>query len=189
MTCIVGYVDKTSKKVYIGGDSCTVNSHLEYRVVTNPKVFERDDIVFGFTSTWRFGQLVQYIMHYPAREIGQTPIEYLCRLWIPALQTCLTDHGHIATIVSAEDVNYGHSRSGNALIGIDGELFYLNGDFSVLQSADGMYAVGCGADYAMGALMILDNTKLDAKAKVISALETSERLSGGVRGPFLVLSA
>lgn len=187
MTCIVGYVDKTSQKVYIGGDSCSVNSHLEYRVVTNPKVFERDGIVFGFTSTWRFGQLVQHMMHYPAREIGQTPIEYLCRLWVPALQTVLTDNGHLATNGASEDVNYGHSHSGNALIGIDDELFYLNGDFSVIQSADGMYSVGCGSDYAMGALMILDNTKNTSQAKVISALEVAERLSGGVRGPFLIL--
>lgn len=187
MTCIVGFRDFTNNKVYIGGDSYSVTSSLEYHVMDNDKVFERQGLIFGYTSTWRFGQLVQYTMEYPPRISDTNSMEYLCRQWVPALLACLQDNGHVGT--GTQEDHDGKLQSGQALIGLDGKLFFLNSDFSILQPSNGTFAVGCGADFALGAMAVLLDTKLKPEDKVRKCIEASSTLSGGVGGPITVLSA
>ena len=52
MTCIVGL--KKDYKIYIGGD--TLGSNLYSKTVRmDDKVFIKDDMIFGFTSSYRMG--------------------------------------------------------------------------------------------------------------------------------------
>jgi len=57
MTCIVGLIDKESKKIYMGGDSAGV-ANYSLSVRKDPKVFKRYGFIFGFTSSFRMGQLL-----------------------------------------------------------------------------------------------------------------------------------
>ena len=41
----------------------------------------------------------------------------------------------------------------NILLAIKGEVFEIDEDFSVARRSDGIYAIGSGADFALGALM------------------------------------
>lgn len=55
MTCIVGLVE--NNKVYIGGDSAGV-AGLSLMKRADEKVFKKDEFIFGFTSSFRMGQLI-----------------------------------------------------------------------------------------------------------------------------------
>jgi ATP-dependent protease HslVU (ClpYQ) peptidase subunit len=65
MTCIVGMVE--NGKVYIGGDSAGV-SGFDYHIREDQKVFQNGDMIFGFTSSFRMGQLLQYSLKIPDHD-------------------------------------------------------------------------------------------------------------------------
>jgi ATP-dependent protease HslVU (ClpYQ) peptidase subunit len=58
-------------------------------------------------------------------------------------------------------------------------------DFQVNEYVDGMAAVGCGEDIALGALMALNT--LAPKERIMRALGVAAYFSGGVTEPFRVL--
>ena len=59
MTVIVGYVDEENGKVYIGSDSQGVSGdHTINRA--DPKVFISHGITYGFTSSYRMGQILRF---------------------------------------------------------------------------------------------------------------------------------
>lgn len=62
MTCIVGMVE--GGRVWIGGDSAGV-AELELTVRADEKVFTNGPYVFGFTSSFRMGQLLRYKLKPP----------------------------------------------------------------------------------------------------------------------------
>jgi hypothetical protein len=62
MTAIVGLVHKES--VTIGGDSAGV-SGLSLSVRADAKVFRKGRYLFGFTTSYRMGQLIRYSLQPP----------------------------------------------------------------------------------------------------------------------------
>lgn len=55
MTCIIGFIDRKKKNVWIGGDSLGSNGYTK-GVNKNPKVFHHhllNNVIMGSTSTYR----------------------------------------------------------------------------------------------------------------------------------------
>ena len=67
-TCIVAYNDRKNKILYIGGDSAGVGD-LSVRIRKDPKIFEKSGMLFGYTSSFRMGQLLQYKLVIPGGKI------------------------------------------------------------------------------------------------------------------------
>ena len=61
---------------------------------------------------------------------------------------------------------------------VNGELFDIGDDLSVMRNADGFYGVGSGAQVALGAL--------HAGAEAVRAVEIAAKLSIYSAGPFQV---
>ena len=61
----------------------------------------------------------------------------------------------------------------------------MQADYSILRTADGFDAVGCGRSYALAAMKALSN--LEPVERVRGALEIAAYFSNGVAGPFTVL--
>lgn len=79
MTCIVGL--KHKDKVYIGGDSLGANTAFQKTVRADEKVFQKDDMIFGFTSSFRMGQILRYSFFPPARIENITDMQYLRNIY------------------------------------------------------------------------------------------------------------
>lgn len=177
MTCIVGLVD--GKDVWIGGDSAGV-SGWDLTVRADHKVFNKGEFVFGFTSSFRMGQLIRY--KFPVPEIkGDDLMEYMATSFIDALRQSLKDGGYAK---KENEVEHG----GNFLVGIKGRLFQVFSDYQVGEPRDGMDACGCGDQIARGALYALSkiNIAISPQDKITLSLQAAERLSAGVRGPFVI---
>jgi hypothetical protein len=174
MTCIVGMVDK--KDVVIGGDSAGVAGY-SMAVRKDPKVFLKDGFLFGFTSSFRMGQLLQYTFKAPKQKAGVSDDTYLRTTWIDALRKCLTDGG------CSQKVNNQES-GGTFLLGYRSRLYIVDGDFQIGESHCGYDACGCGADIAKGAMCVSGKP---AEERVRQSLFAAEFHSAGVRGPFNVL--
>lgn len=176
MTCIVAV--EHEGRVYMGGDSAAV-SGLDIQAVVSPKVFLLGDILIGYTSSFRMGQLLEYNLEVPENKHGDDDLRYLVTGFVPAVRECLKAGGFTKIENGVED-------GGSFLIGYKGKVYLVASDFQVTRMRDGFAAVGCGTYYALGALGATEI--LDAEKAVTLALEVSARFSAGVCGPFYVLS-
>ena len=177
MTCIVGLEHKG--KVYIGGDSAAVeNSNLQ--LTDSPKVFMKQGLIIGYTWSFRMGQVIQYADAFPEIKKSAGNYDYLIEVFVPYLRDLFKDAGWLK-------IENSRDEGGQFLIGIRGQLFEINSDFSVLKMIDGFNAVGSGAYYALGALRILKhNTDKEPTIKVGLALEAAAYYSTSVSSPFVI---
>lgn len=136
MTCIVGI--EFQGKVLLGGDIQGTGGNNKI-VHTQSKVFNKNGVVFGYTTSYRFGQILEHGLKDPVVPEREEEIyRWLLTVLIPEIKTTLKDNGW--------------ERGGNALIGVRGQLWELQDDFSVLRSVKGYTACGSGYEYAMGSL-------------------------------------
>lgn len=179
MTCIVGYLDKKTKKVTIGGDSAGV-SGLDLTIRKDVKVFKVGEFVIGCTSSFRMIQLLRFSFTPP--EIKRKDIyEYMCTDFINAVRECFKDGGYL------QKYSDGDEKGGTFLVGYKNRLFTIENDFQVAENLNGFDAVGCGANYAEGSLYVLDKENKTAKDKVLTALKSAAFFSAGVSEPFITL--
>lgn len=179
MTCIVGYVD-AQQTVWIGGDSAGL-AGWDRSIRRDPKVFRRGGLLFGFTSSFRLGQLLRYSLHVPPHPEGKDPYEYVAVDLVESVRSCLRSGGYTR-------IDSNEERGGTFLVGYRGHLFQIGSDFQVAEREEPYDAVGCGESYALGALWQLTRGagSPDAQRIVLDALAAAARFSAGVAPPFLV---
>jgi ATP-dependent protease HslVU (ClpYQ) peptidase subunit len=147
MTCIVGI--EHDGKVYMGGDSAGA-SGWDIKNISCKKVFVKDHLIIGYTWSWRMGQIIEFAEDIPCLtdEFKKDGYAYLVKSFVPYIRKLFKDEGF-------STIKDNFETGGNFLVGINGKLYEIQQDFSVLRSTDGFAAVGCGANYALGAMGIL----------------------------------
>lgn len=176
MTCIVGII--AGGAVYIAGDSAG-SSGPRLAVRADKKVFRKDQFVFGFTSSFRMGQILQYSLALPEFMEGQSLDHYMATSFIDAVRACLKEKGFTS-------IDSNKESGGCFLVGYRGRLFEIDDDFQVGERLGFYSAVGCGQDLALGALYALENTNLLPQEKLGLALGAASKFSGAVCAPFVV---
>ncbi len=177
MTCIVGWVE--NNKVTIGGDSAASKGYdIQIRIA--PKVFIKDSMIFGFTTSFRMGQLIQYSLKIPEQSQKIGDYEYLCSTFIDALIKCL-EKGKFAKV----DNNV--IKGGTFLLGYKGNLYCISRDFQVGKSSKNFDVCGCGEDFALGALEATKNIKMSPSIRIRKVLEITAEFSSAVAAPFNIL--
>ncbi len=180
MTCIVGYLSPT-RTVVLGGDSCASSSNIRY-TVSQPKVFKKGEFLIGYTSSFRFGQLVEHDLELPYPAPGSDPLAVMMGEFIPKLRHLLKEQGFSKVENNVE-------TGGQLIVGLRGRLFEVQDDFSVLEHKSGYCAVGSGADFALGSLHTSRTAGAEARDAVMAALRAAEAFAPGVMEPFTVLEA
>lgn len=182
MTCIVGLVKDDI--IYIGGDSAGVDDDMNFTIRKDKKVFKKDNMIFGFSGSFRMGQILQYSFNIPYhnREF-QSDFNYLCSEFIDELIDCFKNKG-FATI--EDDVVTG----GFFLLGYNNNLYHVQNDFQIAKVYRNFNACGCGENYALGALDIIlnDNIITEPNDIIKKALMTVEKFSACVKSPFNIVS-
>ena len=181
MTCIVGLVQ--DGKVNIGADSQGTDGRWNATQRKDPKVFTRDGIIFGFTSSYRMGQLLRYKLEIPRRFQDESIEEFMHTRFIEEVRTTFTEGGFGKT-------DSGEQSGGSFLVGVEGRLFHIESDFQVGESELPFDACGCGDAFALGALTVLDRLLGEtAEHRVTEAIKVAALHSAGVGGAVTVLSA
>lgn len=145
MTCIVTY--KKSGKVFMGADSNGTNG---YNVFSrkDDKIFEKNRMVFGFTSSYRMGQLLKWKLDIPKHPVKMGVDSYINTLFLDAVIECLESGGY-------STIEGNRKSSGVFLVGYRGRVFNIGDDFSIAESADKFEAIGSGAEVAKGSMSAL----------------------------------
>jgi hypothetical protein len=176
MTCIAGFVEGST--VWIGGDSAGC-AGWDLTVRADQKVFRNGPMLFGFTTSFRMGQLLRYALAIPERTPETDIGRWMTTTFIDAVRECLKSHGWAEKEKERES-------GGTFLVGYEGRLFEISDDYQVGVPLDGFEACGCGAQVARGALFATGH--LHGEERLLKALAAAERCSAGVRGPFHVES-
>ena len=183
MTCIVGL--EYEDGVIIGCDAAAVTGSLKM-ITTTPKVFRLQNLLIGYTWSFRMGQVLQYAKDIPDLTNTNSNYEYLVSDFVPFVRSLFKDAGIMKVENSVEE-------GGQFLVGIRGQLFEINSDFCVLRYEDGFNAVGSGQSYALGALYsrsgrFLSTPNLEWKKKLVEiGLETAEHFCTTVSSPFKIM--
>lgn len=183
-TCIVGM--EHEGKVYMGGDSAAVSSSGGFIVPTSvPKVFIKNGVLFGYTCSFRMGQLLQHTLEIPTlpnQKDEYNVYSYLCSYFVHAVRLCFERGGWLK-------VRDNEVTSGDFLVGLGGQLYRVGPEFEVTRCTYGIDAIGCGAQYALGALHVLSiRIKCSPEMKLKRALEAAATFSPQVCEPFLFCS-
>lgn len=170
------------KTVTIGGDTAgsTRSGFITRR--SDGKVWEKDGWVFGFTTSYRMGQLLRYKFHPPLRAPSMDLYEHMVTAFIDALRQAYKDGGYIHIENSVE-------TGGHFLVGHEGRLFKVESDFQVGESLHCYDATGSGEEFALGALHATQATKLSQEARCERALLAAQEFNSFVREPFEYVSA
>jgi len=145
MTVIVGL--KHDGKIYMGADSAGV-ANYNLIVRADEKVFIKSNgskYIMGFTSSFRMGQLLRYALRIPEKPPKMNDYEFMVTSFINSVRDCLKNGGYAKKENETE-------QGGHFLIGYNGHLYQIYGDYQVAQSMDNYDACGCGWAYALGSM-------------------------------------
>lgn len=174
MTCIAGIEQKGV--VYIGGDSAGTASNFTQRVRKDKKVFIKDNFLIGFCGSFRIGQLLRHTLKVPKQPTGMNDVDYLVNNYVAAVKACF----------AADNKKWEEAFEGSFMVGYNGHLYVVHGDYQVAQPEIGFDAVGSGEDMAIGALHASKNIK-NAEKRIFMALEASSINNAAVRPPFTIM--
>ena len=179
MTCIIGLVEKG--KVFIGGDSAGVIG-LNYSIREDEKVFKNGEFIFGFTTSFRMGQLLRYKLKIPEQHPNEkNDYKFLVVEFIDSVKQCLKDNDFASC-------NSDVIEGGTFLIGYRKNLYLIDSDFQVGKVRKSFDSVGCGQNYALGAMEVISKENTTAKERIFKALDVVQQFSAGVREPFNIVS-
>jgi ATP-dependent protease HslVU (ClpYQ) peptidase subunit len=175
MTCVVAVVHKST--VYMGADSAGVGGY-SHQTRVDPKIYKVGQMLIGFTTSFRMGQLLGYRLTVPDHD-PRVPIEkYMATAFVDAVRDCLKAGGYAAKDRETE-------QGGTFLVGYRGRLFRIDSDYQVGERLEPYDAVGCGEDLALGALYATSDTPYDPEKRLQVALQAAASFSAGVRAPFI----
>lgn len=179
MTCIVGLVEKGV--VWMGGDTCGSDGWASETFVGS-KVFTNGPFLLGYTSSFRYGQLMQNGLAMNRVWLESDLEHYMRTTFIDCLRNSLKAGGWSTT-------KDGRELGGDCLIGVQGRLFHIQEDYAVIESRARYDACGSGYLVAKGALAALHdaNVALDPEAMLTLALRAAEKHVAGVRAPFNII--
>ena len=140
------------------------------------KLNERGAFIIGGSGEVSPCDIAQHIWEPPVLTVKDKKDVYhfMITKAMPSLRECLKANGF--NFDEPQDKDSG-SRF-QFLMAVNGELFDIGDDLSVMRNGDGFYGVGSGAPIALGAL--------HAGAEPVEAVEIAAKLSIYSAGPFQI---
>ncbi len=106
--------------------------------------------------------------------------------FIPALRECFESQGY--AIPERDNKDHIAEQGSTILVVINGTIYIVDGDYSWSSELSGIYAIGSGSAYALGALTVLTNkVKLSpqqAKANALKAISVAARFDPYTGHPY-----
>lgn len=212
MTCILGYsntgIDTTTgmptnmdldpllKSVLLKADSRV--SYADYGfMLKQPKIFIRDDIMFGYAGVLKDAQLFQHTYYELVRPEDVSDIAYIHNVLneiIPAsMQSKMVSKGR-----GTDDMDPLPASNLNLLVGYRGNLYHVDSFLCVTLLAEPFQATGSGQPTALGAYALArrlglldltddDSVHLDGEQLLDTVMDSVCDIHMGVAGPFCMV--
>jgi len=170
MTTIVGTCK--NGQVILGADSQVTDGDRKHNSLNMEKITKNNGYLIAGSGDATPCDILQHIFIPPVPTIAERKnlYKFMITKFVPSMREVLDEAGYKPD--PKEDSGF------SMLIAFDGELFDIGDDFSVLLNDTGIYGVGNGSRYAIGALY--------AGATVEKALEIAAQNDIYTSGPFQI---
>lgn len=122
----------------------------------------------------------------PANAHGKKLDQFITRQFVPALRACFEEQGY--ALPQRENSSHLAEHSSTIVVVIHGTLYFIEGDYSWTSDTTGVYAIGTGSSYALGALQVLASgkklTSQQAKTVANKALTVASKFDPHTGSPF-----
>ena len=139
------------------------------------KIVERGKYLIGIAGRVVALQAIQNSWNPPALTASHKSSLYnfIITKVVPSLKSFIEDSKIFSDKEKEDDDLF------SILIAIKGEVFEIDQDYSVARRSNGLYAIGSGSDYALGALNV--------GASALQAMEVAASLDVNTAAPFITL--
>lgn len=180
MTCIAAIIDHKGVG-HIACDSLGSNPRTK-SVYATPKIFTVGDMLLGFTSSYRMGQILQYRLTLPVAVVDQDLDTWMHIDFVDAVRICLRDNGFLK-------IENNEELGGTFLIVVAGRIFTMQDDLSLLESLDNFEACGSGEDHARATMNAAVNHGIKNPRRILTeAIEAATKYVPSVGGEIHILS-
>jgi ATP-dependent protease HslVU (ClpYQ) peptidase subunit len=177
MTTLIAY--QGPDFAILGADSQVTDGDKRIISPSTPKIVKLKKYLLAVSGDCRQGDILTYNWTPPAFD-GTNPVTFMGRKIIPSIIAAFKLQGFDYT---KEGISYSY------LLAFAGNIFEIGDDLSVTQSEDGLYGVGSGSAYALGALAgQLPNLAQPqwAQAQILEALEIASKYDINTAPPFQI---
>jgi ATP-dependent protease HslVU (ClpYQ) peptidase subunit len=154
------------------------------------KVAKNGDYLLGAAGDVRAINILTHAFVPPIADgmVGVKLDRFITNKFIPSLRACFEAQGYAAS-GKDEQAQYGS----DVLVVVSGTIYVIGDDYSWVRDSAGVYALGTGGDYALGALYSRGIDKLASKMTtaqeaVRDSLQIAAKLDPGSGAPFHVVS-
>lgn len=191
-----------------GSDYCVVGtdsrissfdeSGLAYQITTlgtgSCKVSQRGRYLLGAAGDVRAINILHHAFNPPVPPFktgGEQLDDFITTKFIPHLQICFENTGY-AMPDMADDKTHIAEHASTILVAINGVVYIIDGDYSWTSDRTGIYAIGTGSSYALGAIFALSGGKHMPlqKAKTIAnkSLSITSKFDPYTGSPFQIFT-
>lgn len=162
----------------LGADSQITDGDRIVLSPSTPKIVKVGKYLLGVRGDARAGDVLMYSWKPPLYD-GTDPVKFMGKKIIPSI------------IAAFKANNYDFDKDGamfGFILAFAGNVFEIGSDMSISQNIDGIYAIGSGSDYALGALcaqMPFDDLD-DIKTAILAALAISAKYDINTAPPFQI---
>ena len=169
------------------------DSGMAYQVTTlgtgTSKVAQNGKYLLGAAGDVRAINILHHAFTPPAPTgdlKGKKLDAFITNKFIPALRACFEQQGYAAP--ERESSTHIAEQHSTILVVVNGAIYIIEGDYSWTADTSGVYAIGTGSPYALGALSVLigskDLTPQQAKVAAQKALTTAAKFDPYTGAPF-----
>lgn len=170
----------------IGSDSQWGDDYGRIGKMTQPKVVAVGKYFIGLAGDTRGANIIQHIFVAPPlpKLSGNKLTKFMVTQFIPAYRECLEQNG----LGRPQYESNSAEASVESLVCANGVIYQIDSDYSTEMDVNGLYAIGSGAHYGLGAMqMHVGNRKVAstvAKRLLLKSLSISAKFDGGTGAPF-----
>lgn len=156
----------------------------------NSKVAVNGKYLFGAAGDMRAINILHHAFNppTPTNLKGKKLDEFMTAKFIPSLRECFEHQGY-AVPESHEDKRHIAEQDSTIIVVVNGTIYVVDGDYSWYLDANGLYALGTGSAYAIGALQSMlggkkIKTAYQARTMALKALAIAARNDPHTGAPF-----
>jgi len=129
------------------------------------KIAQINGMLIGIAGDVRAINLVAHSFQVPQASAslrGKKLDDYVTNKFIPALRSCFDANGY--STPQKDSSEHIAEQGSEMLIAVNSVIYQIDNDYAWSNDASGLYAIGTGEQYAIGALAALLKTKVNAVA-------------------------
>jgi ATP-dependent protease HslVU (ClpYQ) peptidase subunit len=194
MTTILGIQGETFALICVDSRISSFDSSgSAYQVNTlkegSGKVAVNGKYLLGAAGDVRAINILHHVFQPPIPAVnlkGKKLDQFFTAKFIPSLRQCFENEGY--AIPDKEDKEHMAEQASQILVVIHGSIYVVDGDYSWTSDSSGLYALGTGSSYALGALQALQGPSLttpqQAKKIALKAMTIAAKYDPYTGAPF-----